>query len=164
MQLAVLAVVLVAPALVGAGGGAGAGGSLGSGAGTAGGSLGSGGGIGSSVGAGMGTSAEAAGGMLTQAEAVSGLVDSTLMAAPMVPAAGAGAAAASGGGGALAGVLGAMQALRPFLQGDSGRVLRSAAQKGPEHLNRELHRRTKDCDCPPKPKFRTEDWQHKYED
>ena len=160
MQLAVLAVVLVAPALVGAGGGAGAGGSLGSGAGTVGGSLGSGGGIGGSVGAGMGTSAEAAGGMLTQAEAVSGLVDSTLMAAPMVPAAGAGAgaAAASGGGGALAGVLGAMQALQPFLQKDSARVLRSAAQKGPEHLNQELKRRTKDCDCPPKPKFVTEEW------
>ncbi len=164
MQLAVLAVVLVAPALVGAGGGAGAGGSIGSGAGTVGGSLGSGGGIGGSVGAGMGTSAEAAGGILTQAEAVSGLVDSTLMAAPMVPAAGAGAGAASGGGGALAGVLGVAQVLMPFLQGDSRRVLRSAAQKGPEYLNRELHRRTKDCDCPPKPKFRTEDWQHKYED
>ncbi len=141
MQLAVLAVVLVAPALVGAGGGAGAGGSLGSGAGTAGGSLGSGGGIGGSVGAGMGTSAEAAGGILTQAEAVSGFVDTTLSAAPLVPAAGAGsgAAAASGGGGALAGVLGVAQVLMPFLQGDSRRVLQKAAAMGEEELNRGLH-------------------------
>ena len=140
MQLAVLAVVLVAPALVGAGGGAGAGGSLGSGAGTAGGSLGSGGGIGSSVGAGMGTSAEAAGGMLTQAEAVSGLVDSTLMAAPMVPAAGAGAGAGAGvAGTSLLGGLGVAAILEPFLQPDSMQILQQSAMMGEAHLNSTLH-------------------------
>ena len=79
--------------------------------------------------------------MLTQAEAVSGFVDTTLSAAPLVPAAGAGsgAAAASGGGGALAGVLGVAQVLMPFLQGDSRRVLQKAAAMGEEELNRGLH-------------------------
>ncbi len=141
LQLAVLAAILVAPAIVGAAGGAGAGASAGAG--------------GSAAGAVGGTAAESAGAVLTQGA---------------VTAAGGGATAAAVGGGAAASSgliagLGMAAALQPFLQEDSSKALQQAAMMGENELTQELKRRSKkDCKCTPKPKFASDEWERKHRD